>query len=169
MYKYIKQLGNKGRDGVTYLVKDENGKEYALKTFGEDKSRKKIVIEYLLQKRAADAGIAPKVYYCDLLNKRILMERMDSHLVELLCKERCLTSSHKLQLFNIFKKLDEIGILHNDSNLCNYMLKGNRIYLIDYGFSIEITEKMYKQGYTNASLMCTSFFNKLEELSITYN
>jgi len=33
MYTIIKQIGNEGKEGKTFLVKDRKGNEYAMKTF----------------------------------------------------------------------------------------------------------------------------------------
>jgi len=52
--KYIRhnQLGDKGKEGTTYLVTDTHGKEYAMKTFRKGKSSSRLYTEYSLQKKA---------------------------------------------------------------------------------------------------------------------
>lgn len=166
-YTRHKQLGEKGKEGTTYLVTDHNGKEYAMKTFKKSKSSSKLHKEYNLQKKASKAGVAPKVYDCDTVGKWILMEKMDSHLYEQLNKEKgSLSKKHQERLIEIFRKLDEIGVFHNDANLCNYMLKNGEIHLIDYGFAKEITPELKKKLGTdspNSKLMLIGLILKLKE------
>ena len=41
-YTKIKQLGNKGKEGITYLVKTNDELKYAMKTFKKNKSSDKL-------------------------------------------------------------------------------------------------------------------------------
>ena len=50
-YTRIRQLGNKGKEGTTYLVKDTKDREFAMKTFRKTKSSNTLKMEYILQKR----------------------------------------------------------------------------------------------------------------------
>ena len=53
-YNIIKQIGNVGKEGITYLVKRNNdGSEFAMKTFKKTKSSKNILIESELQNIAS--------------------------------------------------------------------------------------------------------------------
>jgi Kae1-associated kinase Bud32 len=162
------QIGNKGKEGVTYLVKKKNGKEYAMKTFKKHKSSSKLRKEAELQKTAADVGISPNVIDIDTVSKYIVMEKMDKHLIDILRKNKgCLTINYQRQLISIYKKLDEIGIFHGDINLLNYMLKDKKIYIIDFGMSKEITNSLVKKLGTktpNINIMTLGFILKLKEL-----
>lgn len=169
-YTKHKQLGEKGKEGTAYLVTDHHGKEYAMKTFRSGKSSTTLYKEYSLQKKAAKAGVAPRVYDYDTVGKWILMEKMDEHLYEQIDREKGII--HKKQqerLLEIFRKLDEVGVFHNDANICNYMTKNGEIYLIDYGFSKEITPKLKKKLSTehpNSRLMLIGLILKLKERKI---
>ena len=50
-YTKIRQLGNKGKEGITYLVNDEKGRQFAMKTFRKQKSSVMLKKEYELQKK----------------------------------------------------------------------------------------------------------------------
>lgn len=166
-YTRIRQLGNKGKEGTTYLVLDKE-KEFAMKTFRKTKSSNTLKNEYYLQKQASKAGIAPRVVEYDSVSKYIVMEKMDTHLVDLMKKQKGnLLKYQQLEIIDIFKKLDNIGVFHGDSNILNYMLKDKKIYLIDYGFAKEITPKLCKKLGTNSpniKIMTLGLILKLKEL-----
>ena len=166
-YTRIRQLGNKGKEGICYLVKDSKNKEFAMKTFRKTKSSNTLKIEYTLQKKASSEGISPRVVEYDSVSKYIVMEKMDHHLLDVMKKQNGnLTKTQQFQIIEIYHKLDEVKIFHGDSNLLNYMVKGKRIYIIDFGFSKEINEKFIKKlGSTpNIKLMTLGFILKLKEL-----
>jgi tRNA A-37 threonylcarbamoyl transferase component Bud32 len=169
-YTRCEQLGEKGKEGTTYLVKDGNGKTYAMKTFRKGKSSSTLYKEYSLQKKASKAGVAPHVYEYDTVAKWILMEKMDSHLYDHMVKRKgVLSKKHQERLIEIFQKLDEVKVFHNDANICNYMLKDGQIYLIDYGFSKEIDSKLLKKLKTdcpNSKLMLIGLIMKLKEMKV---
>jgi tRNA A-37 threonylcarbamoyl transferase component Bud32 len=143
-YKKVSKLGE-GKEGKTYFVIDKKNKEYAMKTFKKTKSSDTLRTEYNLQKKASSVGVAPLVYDYDTIGKRILMEKMDEHLLDRIKEKKACVKSQQLRILDIFKKLDEVSVFHNDANLSNYMLKGDTIYLIDYGFAKEITPKLKKK------------------------
>lgn len=167
-YTRIHQIGEKGKEGTTYLAVDRNGRRYAMKTFRKAKSSRTLQKEFDLQKKAAKVGIAPKVYYCDLIGKWFVMEKMDYHLYETL-KEKGLNKKQQERIIEIFEKLDRIGVFHNDANLMNYMVKKDQIYLIDYGYSKEITTALIKKLETdrpNSVLMLVAFIYKIKDLDL---
>jgi tRNA A-37 threonylcarbamoyl transferase component Bud32 len=156
--KYIRvnQLGDRGKDGVTYLVKDVKGHEFAMKTFRKTKSSNTLKNEYSLQKRASKIGVAPRVVEYDSVSKYIVMEKMDIHLVDMMKKQKGnLLKSQQFQIIDIFEKLDKVGVFHGNSDILNYMMKGNNIYLIDYGISKEITPRLCKKLGTQSPNMST--------------
>lgn len=161
------QLGQKGKEGTTYLVIDNKGKEYAMKTFRSGKSSTNLYKEYCLQEKAAKYKIAPKVYDYDTVNKWILMQKMESHLFENL---KVLSEDQQNEIIEIFNKLDNAKIFHNDANLTNFMIRKGKIYLIDYGFAKEITPKLEKSLGTskpNYKLMSIAIIIKLKELGFS--
>ena len=167
-YKKIKQLGNKGKEGITYLVKDIEGKEYAMKTFRKMKSSNTLKKECVLQRMAAKFGVAPEVISYDTVSKYIVMERMDISLIDVMVKQKGnLLKYQQLQILEIYKKLDEAGVFHNDANITNYMLKGKQMYLIDYGMSRKIDpllQKKLKTNTPNQDIMLLGFILKLKEM-----
>ena len=173
-YEIIKQLGEKGKEGITYLVKDKRtGLEYAMKTFNKRKSIENIKKEAELQKKSSEKGICPKVIDVDTLSNYIVMEQMDEHLFDLMKRQKGnLTEFQQKQLMDIFVKLDEANVFHGDSNILNYMLKNDKIYIIDFGMSKLIDlklKKKLKEERPNFTLMNLGFIIKLKELKCPEN
>jgi serine/threonine protein kinase len=168
-YEKIKQIGNKGKEGITYLVKTKDGKEYAMKTFKKTKSSDKIRKEAKLQELASELGIAPKVIEIDTVSKYIVMEKMDKHLTDVMQKqEGNLTLQQQKQIIKIFNNLDNAKVFHADSNILNYMYSGKKLYIIDFGMSSHIDEKLIKKHKTetpNIEMMNLGFILKLKQLN----
>ena len=97
------------------------------------------------------------------------MEKMDTHLVDVMKKQKGnLKRSQQYEILNIFEKLDEVGVFHGDSNILNYMIKGDKIYIIDFGFSKEINERLVKKLGTstpNIRIMTLGLVLKLREMN----
>lgn len=167
-YKIIKQLGEKGKEGTTYLVSTPDGQEYAMKTFRKHKSPITLKQEAKLQKIAGEAGISPQVIDKDLVSKTIVMTKMDYHLIDAMKKQKgTLKQTQQKQIIEIFKKLDEIGIFHADANILNYMIKDGKIYIIDFGMSKLIDTSLIKKLGTstpNLNIMTLGLVLKLKEL-----
>lgn len=167
-YKRVKQIGNKGKEGVTFLVKTTDGKQYAMKTFRKTKSSSRLRLEATLQEKAASVGISPQVIEIDTVSKYIVMEKLDKHLFDILKEQNGnITEEQQKQIIYIYKSLDEIGVFHGDSNILNYMFKKNKLYIIDFGMGKEIDSKLKKTLRTdtpNMSLMNLGFILKLKEL-----
>lgn len=167
-YTRIRQLGNRGKEGVTYLVVDEHKREFAMKTFRKGKSSNTLKSEYVLQKRASKLGASPRVVEYDSVSKYIVMEKMDTHLIDVMKKQKgCLLKYQQEQIIDIFKKLDEAKVFHADSNILNYMLKGKKIYIIDFGFAKEIDLRLCKKLGTdspNLRIMTLGLILKLKDL-----
>jgi predicted unusual protein kinase regulating ubiquinone biosynthesis (AarF/ABC1/UbiB family) len=82
-------------------------------------------------------------------------------------KHKKSTEIQQKQILDIFNKLDEINVFHGDSNLLNYMLKNDQIYIIDFGMSKMIDDKLkkkLKENRPNFTLMNLGFILKLKEL-----
>jgi tRNA A-37 threonylcarbamoyl transferase component Bud32 len=169
-YTKIKQLGNKGKEGITYLVTcKNNNEEYAMKTFRKQKSSEKLRQEVKLQELASTVDISPKIIDVDTVSKYIVMDKMDKHLVDVLNKQNgILNRVQQKQLINIYKKLDDVGVFHSDANLLNYMFKGKQLYIIDFGMAKEITNQLVRKlGTTtpNLHIMTLGLILKLKELN----
>jgi len=167
-YKKIKKLGNTGKDGIVYLVEGKNCKKYAMKTFKQTKSLKKIELEYDLQKQASKYMISPRVKELNLEDKYIVMEKLDKHLTDVIETQKGnLTIKQQERLIDIYNKLDVCRVFHGDSNILNYMISDdNIIYIIDFGMSKPIDDKLKKTLKTdtpNLTLMTLGFVLKLKE------
>jgi len=164
-YKIKTQLGEKGKEGRTFLVFDKYDCEYAMKRFRSNKSSDKMMEEISLQRRCSDVGISPKIIDFDTTNKYIVMEKMDYHLLDEL--SGVLSESRQNELLNIFKKLDKVAVFHGDANILNYMIKNNILYIIDFGMSKNIDDQLIKKVGSpkpNYELMLLGFILKLKDM-----
>lgn len=173
-YEKIKQLGNKGKDGIVFLVKEKkSGEYYAMKTFKKNKSEKKILLEYELQKIASEYDISPKVYNIDTVDNYIIMEKMDSHLFQKMEKNnRQLNISDQKKIIKLYKNLDKAKVFHGDVNILNYMFKDKKLYMIDFGMSKKIDDNLIKKLGTdkpNLNIMTLGLILKLKELGCSSN
>jgi len=167
-YERISQLGEKGKEGTTYLVRIRSGQEYAMKTFRKHKSSATLRKEAELQNMAASEGASPKVIGIDTVSKYIVMEKLDRHLYDIMKKNGGdLTQNIQKQIITLYRKLDRAGVFHGDANLLNYMLKGRKLYIIDFGMAKEITISLvYKLGTStpNMSIMTLGLVLKLRDM-----
>ena len=170
-YTRVKQLGNKGKEGTTYLVTTRDGSEYAMKTFRKLKSSEKLKKESQLQKLVASVDAAPNVIDIDTVSKYIVMEKMDRHLIDVIEKQGgVLTKGQQKQIIGIYKKMDEVNVFHADANLMNYMFKGKKMYIIDFGMAKEITNSLIRKLGTstpNIHIMTLGLVLKLKELNFS--
>lgn len=161
------QLGNPGKEGITYSVTTRDGTEYAMKTFKKSKSSERLIKEAELQKMAADQDVAPNIIDLDTVSKFIVMEKMDSHLYDLMKKQGGLTQAQQKQLIRIYKKLDKAGVFHGDPNPLNYMFKDKKLYIIDFGHAKEVTTGLVKKLGTrtpNLHVMTLGMILKLKDI-----
>ena len=167
-YTKCEQLGNTGKEGVTYLVKNENGDEYAMKTFKKTKSSARLQNEANLQIKSSEYEISPKIIEVNVEEKYIVMEKLDRHLFDVMKKQNGnLTKLQQQQIIKIYKNLDKAGVFHGDSNILNYMYKERKLFMIDFGMSKYIDDNLIKKVGTrnpNLDLMTLGFILKLKEL-----
>lgn len=166
-YTRLRQLGDKGKEGTTYLV-ESNGHQFAMKTFRKHKSSTTLRKEAELQSAAASLGASPKVIDIDTVSKYIVMEKLDRHMYDVLKKNNgVLSKTIQRQIISIYKKLDQAGVFHGDANLLNYMFKGRNLYIIDFGMAKEITTNLIRKLGTstpNLSIMTLGMILKLKEI-----
>ena len=142
-----------GKEGSIHVI-NLQGNRAILKQFKKTKSSDRIRREAEFQLAAYNIGIAPEPFAIDIEAKRIFMCGIESRLVDI-AKQRnppALTANEQLQLVLCMKKLDSIGILHNDGNCLNVMCQiengSNRIYIIDYGMAKQIDNKVLRKTNT---------------------
>jgi serine/threonine protein kinase len=99
-----------------------------------------------IQSRASDIDIAPVVYQVLICpsGALIIMDKMDQTLGEKLLK-RGVTLAEKKQLiekaFRCVDKLHNLGYVHRDTHLNNFMIDSNgNVKIIDFGLAHEIDE-----------------------------
>lgn len=167
-FEIIQQLG-KGKEGTTYLVQDpKTSTRYAMKTFKKQKSISRLNTEVELQKLAATIGVAPNVHYVNDSERFFVMDRLDTHLIDIIRKnDGLLPSKYQTSILNVFRKLDKIKVFHGDANIMNYMIHKNKLYMIDYGMSKAINPALIERLGTsspNYDIMSLGLVLKLREL-----
>lgn len=172
-YNVIKQLGTKGKEGTTFLVENKKGGQFAMKVFSKTKAVSTLVKEAHYQKMVSKHGIAPKVLETNEEEKYILMELMDKNLFDIIKKNNGeLSDAVQKKIVKVITKMDETGVFHGDPNPANFMLTGNQMYMIDYGFAKDIDEKLMKKHNTktpNRKFMILGFLLKLKEIYREHN
>ncbi len=152
-----------GKEGKTYLIQ-RRGREYAKKVFSKRKSSDKIIKEGELQDIASRTNISPKVIECNPTEKYILMEKMDIHLFT--SNKVRLSKDQQERIIEIFHKLDKKKIFNGDSNIFNYMVKKDKIYIIDFGRAVYIDDKFLLKFGTktpNIDIMLPGLILKMRE------
>lgn len=140
-YTYVKQLGREGKDGRTFLAIDEHKNEVAIKIFKKNKRASSIEREAKLQMIAAEHGISPRVIDYDGEGKYIVMEKLDVNLFDRFREQQGqLTTSQQKAVIKLFRKLDDCKVFHGDPNPLNFMKKGRKWYIIDFGFAKPINK-----------------------------
>jgi len=152
-YKYVCQLGREGKDGRTFLARNEQGEEFAIKIFRPGKSRSSILQEVTLQQQAAAAMIAPRVIEYDVDGKFIVMEKLDQTLYDLFVEQGgILSRSQQRSIIHLFKKLDKCDVFHADPNPLNFMRRGSKWFVIDFGFAMQIDSKCISKYGKNPNM-----------------
>jgi len=144
-WKVIRQLGESGKEGTVYEVKDnETGKHCAMKEFKANKAQAPFKKEAKWQQLASEVEAGPAVL--DVLPgapPRMVMEAMSRTIQEVLTAQKgSLTQAQQEDIVALCGRLDEAMIYHNDANPLNLMEgKDGKFKWIDYGMSKEINVK----------------------------
>ena len=158
-------LGN-GKEGIVYIL-EKRGREYAVKQFKPYKSVNKLELEAKLQQKAARVGISPIVREYNLDKKYIRMDKLDMSLYQIMKKKNGrLSIAHQKAIVELADELDKIKVFHGDPNPANFMVKGGKLYIIDFGFAQAIDEKIikkYKTTTPNKKYMIWGFLLKCKE------
>ena len=172
-YKIIKQLGTEGKEGTCYLVENRKGERYAMKCFAKSKSSNMLQKEALAQKEVAKYDLAPKIKEVNEDEKYIVMDHLDRNLFDIVKKNNGeIPDAYQKKVTTLISKLDETGIFHGDPNPANFMLKGQKMYIIDFGFAKDIDEKLIKKYDTqtpNKKFMPIGLILKLKEIYRNHN
>ena len=172
-----KQLGSEGKDG--YVCKVTNDEISAvMKIFKNKKSIKKIRKEIEYYKITSNANLSPIIlsnWEIEDNSKCFIMQPMKRTLLEIVKQQNNkLTPEQIERLLYLYTKLSELKILHNDSNILRNIMEGydGKLYLIDFGFSKNITKKVFSEQGPNPNLsllaeldhkLKTTYFSKLIE------
>lgn len=91
--------------------------------------------EVRLHRLAAEHGIAPKIYNVKPKKRSYELDRLDRTMLEYGLDKEKLEDSFQKKLISRCIQMDAIGLHHNDSNVRNVMLKGEDVFIIDFGRS----------------------------------
>ena len=168
------QSGKKGKEGDTRIVAGPSGREYAVKVFKSKKSAKKIHQEADLQSAAAKTGAAPMVYGVNEEEKYIVMEKMETLLIEYVRSLPGWKDHDEMpmplqkQIVGLMLRLDEAKVIQNDGNSLNLMMKRGKVFVIDFGFAKEIKPAdLKKRGpHPNFELTLWAFHRNLRHYQI---
>lgn len=135
-YTKSRDLLGSGKDGEVYRITNEKGETGAVKFFVDKKSSAKIEQEVMFASYAAAYGITPEIlaYNSDLKRGRKFIAMRDGG-VSLRKYRGEYTERIEREMFEKYSMLDKIGIVHNDSNSNNVMIKDGGVLIIDFGFS----------------------------------
>ena len=171
-YKKIGELGHKGKEGRTYLVRNEKNREYAMKTFSRRKSSARIIREVSLQRKASNMGVSPSIIEYNLDNKFIVMEKLEKTLLDILKRQKGkLTIKQQRRIMEIFQLLDQAKVFHADPSPLNFMENNKQLYIIDFGMAKDIDKRVIRtHGETpNMKLGVLGFVLKLKALDPNIN
>ncbi|AFL96182.1 putative Mn2+-dependent serine/threonine protein kinase [Thermococcus cleftensis] len=124
--------------GEMVIVKHRIPKRYRIREIDEKLRKERTVREARVLHRAKDFGVnCPHVYEVNLRDMVIAMEyidgkRLKEHLEEVPMEERL---SLCREIGRQIGRLHEAGIVHGDLTTSNMILRGGRIYLIDFGLA----------------------------------
>ena len=128
-------------------------------------------MKLLYKKIAAKHDLSPKIKEIDTDNRYIVMEKLDFNLIDYIKKNKGILSiSVQKRIIEIVNKLDEIKVFHGDPNPLNFMFKGNKLYIIDFGFSKKINSNIKKDHgtvFVNKKFMILGLLIKLKEVYTT--
>lgn len=146
-YKKMRELGHKGGQGKVYLVERNDNRFFAQKVFPKSTPIDKIELEAKLLKKASKLGISPKIIEFNKEKRYIIMELLNKSLFDHL-KDNSGKMSPEIQkqIIEIVNTLNKAGIAHGDPSPLNFMFKGTKLYIIDYGFSSVADKKTVPNG-----------------------
>ena len=130
------------------IIKHRIPKRYRIKEIDEKLRKERTVREARILHRAKEFGVnVPYVYEVDLKNMKIVMEyiegrRLKEYLEAVSMEERLKLCS---EIGKQIAKLHEAGVVHGDLTTSNMILRGVKIYFIDFGLA-EFDSSLEAQG-----------------------
>ncbi len=121
-------------DGQKFLVKERVKKRYRLEQIDEKLRRERTRQEMKLMREARGHGVlTPKIISSDEGSHKIVMEEIDGTVLkDFLEKKKNLAKVCFAAGANI-GKLHSAGIIHGDLTTSNMILRGDKIYFVDFG------------------------------------
>jgi predicted Ser/Thr protein kinase len=152
--KKVRQLGETGKEGTVWLMEGGGNEECALKQFKKGKSQHVLKCEAEMAIRAGDIGVGPRVFEYSLSKLQIVMQKLDRTLVDVLADQKGkLSEKQQLRILEMYEKLGEEGIYHNDPNPLNIMEKDGTLFIIDFGMSKEMKGNKFEKYGPNPNMV----------------
>ncbi len=120
------------------IIKHRIPKRYRIKEIDLKLRKERTVREARILHRAKEFGVnCPYVYEVDMKDMRIVMEFIDGERLKELLEEIPIEERLKLcrEVGRQIGKLHEAGIVHGDLTTSNMILRGGKVYLIDFGLA----------------------------------
>ncbi|WP_297436589.1 Kae1-associated kinase Bud32 [Thermococcus sp.] len=125
-------------DDEKVIVKDRIPKRYRIEEIDRKLRKERTVREARILHRAKEAGVnCPYVYEVDTLNMRIVMEFINGKRMKELLEEVPMDERLSLcrEIGRQIGRLHEAGLMHGDLTTSNMILRGEKVYLIDFGLA----------------------------------
>lgn len=138
-----RQIG-KGAYGVIYSATCSGKSGYVVKIQEENS-----ITEAYLTKLFSDIGMAPKLYQVWRTKGRttkdvitiVMMEALDKTVDQYIkshTTERSKIDKLMENTFAVIHQLHKLEFIHGDAHIDNFMMKGNVVKMIDFGFSVDM-------------------------------
>ena len=147
--KSTKVIGYEGKDAIVYEIKDNEGKLYAMKKYKKNVKAEDIKKEAYFLEKLNNSGITPKIYFVNLKDKYIVMEKFEKTLYDEINEKGKLSQKIQKDILAIHKKLDKLGVFHGDPSPLNLMFDDGKLKIIDFGFSRDIDDNLKKEVDSN--------------------
>lgn len=130
------------------IIKYRIPKRYRIKEIDEKLRKERTVREARILHRAKEFGVnTPYVYEVDLKDMKIIMEYIEGKRLKELLETIPIEERLRIcrEIGRQIGKLHEAGIVHGDLTTSNMILRGGKIYFIDFGLA-EFDSSLEAQG-----------------------
>jgi tRNA A-37 threonylcarbamoyl transferase component Bud32 len=107
-------------------------------------------------KRLSHLDFVPKLYSTDDDSQTIVMENVGT----LMTDKTLVPHDFEKQLDEILKQLIANNCQHNDLNVQNFLVKNEKLYLIDFGWSTYVNDLIENKNDENFNIICSSNLKK---------